>query len=247
MPRVPMPEQPAPPRSVWLGVDPSGCVRHLSGLWHSVMGGRRVGRSLEIIYDYVDPGSYLTLAVLQRWLDSGAHAGVSIRWRPLELCPPGRPLLNPRDPEWSAMQDALSVDASMLGRSFRTPAQIPWSRKAHELALHAQASGDFLRIHAALFRAHFEEGDDLSRVDRLVHLASEEGMEASEVRTVLGVDRFVEAVEAEREALLALGVRGVPTLRLDPDTDDERWLEGYQGVEVLESTLELLENRDRQG
>jgi predicted DsbA family dithiol-disulfide isomerase len=199
-----------------------------------------VGGTLEIIYDYVDPGSYLTLAVVQRWQASGSRYTVPVRWRPLELCPPGRPLLNAREPRWSAMEEALSGDATHLGVQVRAPGTIPWSRKAHELALHAQQVGSFARVHGALFRAHFEEGDDLSRVDRLVELAAREGLDPSEVRTVLGVDRFVEAVERERTTLLAMGIRGVPTLRFAADTKGEHWLEGYQGTEVLESALEQM-------
>jgi predicted DsbA family dithiol-disulfide isomerase len=227
-----------------------GFFQKLGIQWHPMhpvrrTGGANVGGALEIIYDYVDPGSYLTFAVLERWLAKAPEYAPRVRWRPLELCQPGQPLLNPRDVAWAAMEEGLSVDATELGVRVRAPGQIPWSRKAHELALHAQeqAGGVFERVHGALFRAHFEESDDLSRVDRLVELASRCGLDPAEVRTVLGVDRFVEEVERERNAILGQGIRGVPTLRFAPDTDDERWLEGYQGIDILESALQWLEER----
>jgi predicted DsbA family dithiol-disulfide isomerase len=204
-----------------------------------------MGRVLEIIYDYVDPGSYLTTIAVRRWMASGAGAaGVTVRWRPLELCPPGQPLINPRDPQWAAMTAALADDADQMGVVLRAPGQVPWSRKAHELALHASEVGGFDALQMALFQAHFEENDDVGRVDRLVELAARVGMDSAEVRTVLGVDRFLEAVEAERASLLGMGIRGVPTLRLNPDSEEERWLEGYQGLEVLNSALKLLEGAD---
>ena len=203
-----------------------------------------VGGVLEIIYDYVDPGSYLTAVVVRRWIEAGGGAGVTVRWRPLELCPPGQPLINPRDPSWAAMVSALAEDGARLGLAIRASGQVPWSRKAHELALHALEIGGFDGLQMALFRAHFEEGSDLGRVDRLVELAARAGMDPAEVRTVLGVDRFLEVVEAERASLLNLGIRGVPTLRFNPDSEAERWLEGYQGFDVLTSALASLEGRD---
>jgi predicted DsbA family dithiol-disulfide isomerase len=89
---------------------------------------------------------------------------------------------------------------------------MPWSRKAHELFLHARAQGCCEAVHAALFRSFFEKQADIGRIDVLVALAEEQGLDASEARAVLDVDRYAAEVEEMREAALRSGVRGPPTL-----------------------------------
>jgi predicted DsbA family dithiol-disulfide isomerase len=144
-----------------------------------------------------------------RWLGE-----VALRWAPLELRLPGEALVDPREEAWDALARAVKEEALAMGDPFQVPRHVPRTRKAHELALHAREKGAFGAVHDALFRAHFEKGEDLGRVDVLVRLAEVAGLDGSEARTVLGVDRFLEEVEGERSRLLAEGVRGVPTLRL---------------------------------
>ena len=67
-------------------------------------------------------------------------------------------------------------------------------------------------MHAALFRAFFESRADIGRIDVLVALAEEAGLDATEARAVLDVDRYAAEVEEVREAALRGGVRGPPTV-----------------------------------
>lgn len=180
------------------------------------------GEGLAVAFDYVDPGSYL----VHRHLEARSASGVT--WVPLELRPPSGSLQDPADPAWVELNRFIEQEARGAGIPFRIPGHVPWSRKAHELALHAGEEGCFHPIHEAIFRAHFEEGRDIGRVDMLVELAAEAGMDASEVRTVLGVDRFLPVLEEARRSLLDRGVRGVPTLEAGG-----RVLEGFPGTEGL--------------
>jgi predicted DsbA family dithiol-disulfide isomerase len=102
------------------------------------------------------------------------------------------------------------------------PPITPWSRKAHELALHAREKGRFREVHRALFRAHAVQGRDIGRVDVLVEIAQAEGLEPREAKAVLDVDRFLDRVADLRKEAERLGVRGVPTIRAG-----ERTLEGF--------------------
>lgn len=183
-------------------------------------------------YDYVDPGSYLAAELLRRWWNRRGVV-VSIEWSPLELRVPGADAVAPDDPVWSSMTRTLRHEAEEAGIPFETPWHIPFSRKAHELALHAHEKGCFDAVHRALFEAHFVEGRDIGRVDVLVDLGEALGLDPSETRTVLGVDRFLPHLETLRAEALEHGVRGVPTLE-----SRGRRLEGVESRAALEAFLE---------
>jgi predicted DsbA family dithiol-disulfide isomerase len=110
---------------------------------------------------------------------------------------------------------------------------VPWTRKAHELALHAREKQLFPEVHAALFRAYLHEGRDIGRVDVLVSLAAEVGLEREEARTVLGVDRHAATVDGLRGEAERLGVRGVPTLLVAGER-----IEGVLPPEALRALLQ---------
>jgi predicted DsbA family dithiol-disulfide isomerase len=68
-------------------------------------------------------------------------------------------------------------------------------------------------MHEAIFSAHFMEGADIGRVDVLVASAEEIGLDPSESRAVLDVDKHRERVVDLRREAEASGLRRVPTLR----------------------------------
>lgn len=180
-------------------------------------------------FDFVDPGSYLVHELLRRRLGPATAEGV--RMLPLELRPPPDPLIRAADEGWKEMTRALGEVARVEGVPFDPPAFVPWTRKAHEIALHAEEKE--VGLHGLLFRARFEEGLDLGRVDVLVDIASRAGLDGAEARTVLGVDRFAPRTEDARREAAALRIRGVPTLLAG---DGER-LEGFRPAEELRSFL----------
>jgi predicted DsbA family dithiol-disulfide isomerase len=206
------------------------------------------GTRLEVIFDYVDPGSWMALALLDRILDEEGIDPAHLRWRGLELRPPERPPLDPGDAGWRALTEAIAAEAGALGIPFSPPEALPRTRKALELAAHGRERGAFATVHQALFQARFEGGEDLGRVDTLVRVAEAAGLDGAEARTVLGVDRFREAVESERARLLGEGIRGVPTLRYvegagsEPESDPGGrtlvLLEGYPGAEAFRTALD---------
>jgi predicted DsbA family dithiol-disulfide isomerase len=182
---------------------------------------------IRFTFDYVDPGSYLTHALLRRWRTEGEPVP-EVEWIPLELRPLPEPPLDPEEAEWAAMTGAMEEAAEEMGIPFQSPTEVPRSRKAHEMALHAEERGCHGAVHHALFLAHFRDGLDLGRVDVLVRLAEAAGLDGAEVRTVLGVDRFLPRVLELRTQALDRGIRGVPTLERGEDR-----LEGFTGVERL--------------
>ncbi len=169
-----------------------------------------------------------------------AGTSVEVEPAPLEVRPPPLPVLAPTEEPWLSLHEEMGALARELDVTLRTPGFIPWSRKAHELTLHAQEKGCFRPIHRALFEAHFVEGKDIGRVDVLVEIGSGHGLDRTEIKTVLDVDRFKDAVlEIQGQARQA-EVVGVPTL-LGPG----RRLEGFQGPEAVHAFIDAIRSDAR--
>ena len=81
---------------------------------------------------------------------------------------------------------------------------------AHELIHFAKSKGRQLDMKERLFRAYFEEGRHVGRVDDLVALAAEIGLDAGEARTALESHEFLSDVRADQQQAGAYGITGVP-------------------------------------
>lgn len=189
-------------------------------------------RSVTLWYDYVEPASWWMELQLRELLAGVGPGEEALELRPLEILPPPAPLLDPEDPLWLEHLGRVREEAAQAGRAIHLPSLIPWSRKAHELALHAREKGCFAPMHSAIFQGFVTDARDIGRVDVLVELAVGVGLDPSEVRAVLDVDRFAAQVEAGRLEAAAAGVRGVPTVMVG-----EARLEGFHSRASLEAFL----------
>jgi predicted DsbA family dithiol-disulfide isomerase len=190
--------------------------------------------SPRLFYDYIDP---LSLLLEHDVLALESEEWTSVARHPLELRAPPAALIDPRDPLWQRRWDEAARLAGERGIALHRPALVPWSRKAHELALHAREKDLFAQIHAALYQAHLIEGRDIGRVDVLVELAEKVGLDPQEARIVLGVDRHAATLDGLRGEAERLGVRGVPTLLVAGER-----IEGVLPREALRALLEESED-----
>ena len=92
----------------------------------------------------------------------------------------------------------------------RLPPIQPRSRRAHEAAKWAQTEDQFDAYNAALFRAFFERGEDISEIDVLAKLARDLGVDDSTLRTSLESKQFEPSVTADEREAAELGVHAVP-------------------------------------
>jgi predicted DsbA family dithiol-disulfide isomerase len=167
---------------------------------------------VSFFFDYLDPLSYLIHVELGGPGDATGFDGARIRYVPLELRPPPAPLLDPDSEPWLARWREATAAGDALGVRLSRPGILPWTRKAHELSFHALEKGVGPAVHDALFEAVFVRGDDVGRVDVLVGLARRLGLDATEARAVLDVDRFADLVAALRAESVAAGVSAPPAL-----------------------------------
>jgi len=184
---------------------------------------------LRFYFDFVDPLSYLLARELAQ---VDGPPDVPVEWIGIEIVPASHPLAAPTDPVWAerwALADAVALE---LGVPLSPPRLVPWTRKAHELVMHAAASGRAAEVREALFRAFFVEGRDIGRVDVLVAVARDQGLDLTETKAVLDVDRYGTEVADRRADALRSGLRTVPTL-----ATAGRVLEGFHNRRSLNTFL----------
>ncbi|GGR35999.1 DsbA family protein [Agromyces mediolanus] len=105
--------------------------------------------------------------------------------------------------------------------------------KAHELLHFAKSEGRQLELAERLFRAYFTEGRHVGRVDDLVALAADAGLDADAAREALESGRFAAAVQADIAQAGAYGINGVPFFVID----GKYGVSGAQPAEVFGQVL----------
>lgn len=182
-------------------------------------------------YDFIDPLSYLTAVEFEHGAGQRAEAA---RWMPLELRPPSMPLVAVTDESLAERWAQARAIAADVGVVFQPGRLVPWTRKAHELIVHAEATEvvDVRALRTAVFEAALLEGRDIGRVDVLVELARGVGLKPTETKAVLDVDRHEADVAASRGRAVDAGVTVVPTI-----VWGERRLEGFHNRTALGTFL----------
>lgn len=170
-----------------------------------------IARPTVLFVDYADPISWmLELEVAKIEAETGIEP---VRRAPLELRPPPQPPIDPAETWWRARwEEGAALAGSALGVQLATQRLIPWTRKAHELRLHAEEKGLGGPTHRALFEAFLLDGRDIGRVDVLVDIAGKLGLDVAEAKAVLDVDRFAASVVRSRGDAANLGISEPPAL-----------------------------------
>ncbi|MEX2472608.1 MAG: DsbA family oxidoreductase [Gemmatimonadota bacterium] len=204
---------------------------------------------IEIWSDVVCPWCYIGKRRLERALEDRADP-VEIVWRSFELDPSA-----PREPidkldEALAEKYGTSVDEAraMMDGMARTAAEegleLNFDRArrgntldAHRLLHFAASRGLQSEMKERLFRAYMTEGRAISDREELALLATDVGLDAGEVRTMLETDRFEEEVRLDQARARQIGVRGVPFFVLD----GRLAVSGAQPSEVFRGAFQQLE------
>ena len=87
--------------------------------------------------------------------------------------------------------------------------------KAHELLHHAKHNGRQLEMEERLMAAYFTEGKHVGRIDELVQLAEEVGLDPVDTRAALESERYLPAVRADQAQAQTYGINGVPFFVID--------------------------------
>jgi len=204
---------------------------------------------VEIFSDVVCPWCAIGKRRLDTALENFAHRDeVEVVWRAFEL-DPGAPALAEGDlashlaakygmtkEQAVVSQQRLTASAAEEGLEFHfDKAQRANTFDAHRLLHYALEVGRQDALKERLFLAYFRDGEAISDSDSLVRLAEEVGLDGSEVKEILGSDRYVDEVRADEADARALGISGVPFFVID-----RRF--GISGAQSPESILHVLDD-----
>jgi predicted DsbA family dithiol-disulfide isomerase len=205
---------------------------------------------LEIWSDIACPWCYVGKRRLESALKRFPHAAsVELTWRAFELDPsaPRERLRDVSHVEFIARKYGMSVaqaqkssdQLQQLARAEGLSFDFANIRSgntfdAHRLVHLALERGVQDAVKERLLKAYFEQGKLMSDHGTLVRLASEAGLEASEVTDVLAGDTYAAAVRADEAQARELGISGVPCFVFD-----HRFaVSGAQSSEVLLKALQ---------
>jgi predicted DsbA family dithiol-disulfide isomerase len=202
---------------------------------------------VEIWSDVVCPWCYIGKRRFEAALDRFERRDVvEVTWRSFQLDPsaPRSSVETTRSmlarkygvslEQADAMQERVVSLAAREGLRYRIDlTRHENSFDAHRLLHLAKARDLQDDLKERLFSAHFTEGLSISDVATLTRLATETGLDAGEVSSVLGGNAYADDVRADIESAARLGIRGVPFFLVAG-----RY--GVSGAQAPETMLEAL-------
>lgn len=187
--------------------------------------------SVTLFTDFLSPHGYVAEAALR---EAVLGRDAEIRYRALEMYPPGSPL-----PPATAVAELVTdaaPDARLAGLPLSAPSLVPRTRKAHEASRIAAAHALEGPLRDAILRAYWADDLDIGRIDVLSELASRVGIDPEDVRIALDIDRFGDAVREDAALARRLNVRHVPTMYIGTGPE-ARILVGLQTQAALDAAL----------
>ena len=202
--------------------------------------------TIEIASDFICPWCLVAETRLNKAIAQlNPSADIQRIWHPFELNPNMPEMGMDRQTyrtqkfgswEYSQLLDAKTIQATRDdGIQFRYDLMkvTPNTLRAHRLTWFAARQGQATDMAERILKAYFMEGQNISGVEILSDLATEVGIDADLAKTFLLSDAGTEEVrELERRAI-ALGIRGVPSIRIGKDA-----ISGAQPVEVFLTALQ---------
>jgi predicted DsbA family dithiol-disulfide isomerase len=203
---------------------------------------------IEIWSDIVCPWCYIGKRRFETALAQFAHRNeVDVLWRSFELNPDAEHQTGERltdvlarkfgmnSAQIESMHDKMTALAAAEGLEYHLDdAQPSNTFNAHRL-LHLAARHDRQEaLKERLMHAYFTEGLSIGERTTLLDLGTAVGLDAEEVRGVLGTDTFAAEVRADEHRAALFGITGVPFFALDETY-------GISGAQPASHILAVLE------
>lgn len=189
---------------------------------------------IQIWSDYVCPFCMLAEGPLEE-ATKDLGVDVEIEWKPVELRPHPQPTLRPEDEYLpSIWQSAVYPMARRMGVDITLPtvSPQPYTRLAFEGYQYAAEQGKGTEYTRRMFRAFFQEDQDLGQLDVLTALAREIGLDAEAFRAALDNGTYHDTHQDALREAAAHRIRSVPTILVG----DTR-IEGVPRVEQLRKAI----------
>jgi predicted DsbA family dithiol-disulfide isomerase len=178
---------------------------------------------IDVISDPICPWCYIGKRRLERALRLRPQIAFDVRWRPFQL-DPGTPAEGVDrkayiERKFGSSDKIRPIHAALLTAgedegirfAFEKITRTPNTINSHRLIRWSHSMGVQDAVVELLFRRYFVEGADIGRLETLVEIASDAGMDAELVEELMNSDADRELVEREDSLARKIGIQGVPT------------------------------------
>jgi predicted DsbA family dithiol-disulfide isomerase len=191
---------------------------------------------VDVWSDFVCPWCFLASTSLEKLQES--H-GVTIAWKAYELRPVGSP---PISEEYLARIEASTPRLELMAKTQYglelNRGEFPIdSRPAHIGMKYAETVGKGHEYHKRVFEAYWLEAQDISKLDILVGLAEEVGLERESFLASLKNTDFDADVSKDQTTAYQYQLRGVPAMIFE----NKYYIPGAQPYDELVGFVEQLE------
>jgi predicted DsbA family dithiol-disulfide isomerase len=104
----------------------------------------------------------------------------------------------------------LSERADELGLKLKRSSILPSSRPALEVSEYAKEQGKFDQFHLAVFKAYWEEANNIGLRSVIREIVQECALDADEVERCLDEGRYTRAIKTQSEEAKRSGINGIP-------------------------------------
>jgi predicted DsbA family dithiol-disulfide isomerase len=190
-------------------------------------------RTIKVYSDYVCPFCFLAEFPLKEVIRG---KDVEVEWMPFELRPAPHPTLRP---EGQYLQQAWKQSVYPMAQRMGVPIVLPKVSPQPHTGLtfegyqFAKEHGKGNEYNDRMFRAFFQEEQNIGNVDVLTKLAGEIGLDEAEFREALASPKYRQAHQAALRHAEEMGITAVPTFIIG-----NRVLTGVQSREALENAIE---------
>lgn len=190
--------------------------------------------TIKIYSDYVCPFCFLAEFPLNEAIRG---KDVQVEWMPFELRPAPNPTLRPEGQYLQqAWRQSVYPMAERMGVPIRLPriSPQPHTALAFEGYQYAKEHGKGNEYNDRMFRAFFQEEQDIGNLDVLTKLAGEIGLDETEFHRALESHKYRQAHQESLRHAEEMGIEAVPTFIVGNQV-----LQGVQGRKTLERAIEV--------
>ena len=164
---------------------------------------------LDIFSDYIWPFCWLAEPAITQF--ASIEPRITLRWKAFELRPYPVPTLDPNGDYLTMIwQEHVYPLAEKMGFTMKIPPLQPRTRLAHAAAKWAEDKGRFAQFNSALFKAFFQDGRDIGKLEILLQIAEEVGLDPDELESGVQNGSYVGKVLEDEEQARQVNVRAVP-------------------------------------
>ncbi|HET9486278.1 MAG TPA: DsbA family oxidoreductase [Chryseosolibacter sp.] len=134
------------------------------------------------------------------------------------------------------LSEHVNQVAAREGLDFRLDLQstVPNTRNAHRIIMLAREDGKQMEAVEGFFKAYFTEGVDLSKIESLIAISADAGLDIEKVDMLLHSNTGKLEIEMAEKELQGLGITSVPLFIID----DRFGISGAQSVETFTDAFE---------